>query len=159
MCLIVDTNVLVNVFGHDGSADRLYADVRKWLLGRDGGLVVGGSRFVAEFMRVGAAVEFARTLEQAGRFHRRLDANVDAEEKRVRAKLKLRSDDPHVIALARESGARALCSEDANLIWDFQRRDVVPDTQGKICTAITKTGGRRMVRSGALHHSPGCPRR
>jgi predicted nucleic acid-binding protein len=154
MCLIVDTNVLGEVFGKPGS---VYACAREWLVGRDGVLVIGGTHYWAEFKKVRAALQFALEMERAGKLRRRSNSDVDVERTRVTL-LPLRSDDPHIIALARESGARVLCSEDADLIADFVNPKLVPNPRGKICTAISRNAVRRMPTRTVLRHSPGCPK-
>jgi hypothetical protein len=44
----------------------------------------------------------------------------------------LRSDDPHVLAVALVSGARVLFSFDAALCDDFRDRRIIKDPRGKI---------------------------
>ena len=43
-----------------------------------------------------------------------------------------RSDDPHVLALARVSGARLLFANDGRLIQDFQNNDILRRPPGKV---------------------------
>ena len=43
-----------------------------------------------------------------------------------------RSDDPHVLALARVSGARLLFANDGRLIQDFQNNDILRQPPGKV---------------------------
>jgi hypothetical protein len=57
---------------------------------------------------------------------------VEAETKRVADMEQVRSDDPHVLALARLSGARVLYSEDGDLMDDFKDRTIVPHPKGKV---------------------------
>jgi hypothetical protein len=44
----------------------------------------------------------------------------------------LKSDDPHIIALAKVSGARLLCSKDQNLHTDFGNRVFIDKPRGNI---------------------------
>lgn len=47
----------------------------------------------------------------------------------------LKSDDPHVIALAKVSGATMLCAEDGNLEHDFVNRKLLPNV-GRMRRAV-----------------------
>lgn len=84
----------------------------------------------------------------AGRARRIRDAVVDKETESIRAGENCRSNDFHVIALARVSGARLLFTNDRTLEQDFKDRSLVPDPRGK----IYKTTGResRASRSAPL---------
>ncbi len=73
-----------------------------------------------------------KTLWSAGLALEEDDGDVDKEEKAVVKMSACRSDDPHVIALARVSGARVVCTEDQALQTDFKNRDLVPAPKGKI---------------------------
>ena len=44
------------------------------------------------------------------------------------------SDDPHVLALARVSGARLLYTNDANLMADFKNKRLIDDPRGSVYT-------------------------
>ncbi len=59
-----------------------------------------------------------------------MDVEVDPLEDSCNAKL--RSDDPHIVALALSSGCRLLFTHDQLLIDDFTDVDIVPRPRGKI---------------------------
>ena len=61
----------------------------------------------------------------------------------------LRSNDAHIIALARISGARLLCSEDKQLHRDFKNRLLLSKPPGKV---YSLSGHEDLVRTG-------CPQR
>jgi len=65
------------------------------------------------------------TLNRAGRLHRFDDAKVQAITDDLKAKKACHSDDPHVVALALESGCRLVFSKDKKLHKDLQNRDIV----------------------------------
>ena len=50
-------------------------------------------------------------------------SDVDARTEQIQSEGAIRSDDPHVIALAQVSGARLLYSNDGNLQQDFKRQE------------------------------------
>jgi len=145
MCLIVDANVAARVFAIPCDTD--YAPIWNWIEDRDGKLVYGG-RNRTELERVGEARRRLFTLWQAGRAIRITAERVSVEE-RIIAKLgRCRSDDPHVIALARASGARVLCTEDVDLERDFKDRQLVPRPRGAIF--------KRKSHWRLLKHNPIC---
>ena len=55
-----------------------------------------------------------------------------ADEFSLRTRRELRSDDPHVLALARESGARLLYTGDRDLIADFKDKRFIDNPRGRV---------------------------
>ena len=80
----------------------------------------------------GAAQEFSKTA-------------VDARQSLV-SSMPIRSDDPHVIALALVSGARLLVSADVDLVADFKDRAIVNAPRGKVYNL--KSANRLVSRYG-----------
>ena len=73
-----------------------------------------------------------KSLNQAGRAIKVDNEKINKEEKNV-VKMKLcRSNDIHVIALARVSNVRLLCTNDDNLIADFKNTKLISSPKGKI---------------------------
>lgn len=72
-----------------------------------------------EFSRNSAFAEFSQELERLGRLRRLNDAVVNQQETEFAAK-DIRSDDPHILALAHLSGVRLLFSNDKDLHRDFK---------------------------------------
>ncbi len=60
------------------------------------------------------------------------DATVDEEARELESGNALRSDDAHIIALARVSGARLLYSNDHSLQQDFTDHRLVSNPRGKV---------------------------
>ena len=54
------------------------------------------------------------------------------DERSLQARKDRRSDDAHVLALARASGARLLYTADRDLMADFKDRSFVADPRGRI---------------------------
>jgi hypothetical protein len=117
-CIIVDANVFHCFCATPmvKSASVIAREVNKGNLriasgGRNWGELIRlqeGKRWLVERLRSGHAVRYD-------------DAVVDAEESKVAAARTCRSDDPHVIALAKISGAKLLFSQDQALHDDFKR--------------------------------------
>ena len=129
MCLIVDANLASLVFCEPSRDD--FRPIIEWLISpnKDGKLVVGG-HLAIELDRVYAARRFVRSLQQAGRARFFPAEAIEKETNRMRAICT--SNDPHVIALARISGARVLCSSDTTLHRDFSNQELISNPRGHI---------------------------
>ena len=142
MCAIVDTNVYHQVFstGSQSDAGRLFYD---WLMKRNGGTLVSGGEHLRELNRI---ADFKRVFAerlQAGRARRIPDEVVDSETDTVRSDGVCSSNDEHILALARVSGARLLFTNDGDLQDDFRNPQIVRGTRGRVYT----TGQSRHVSS------------
>lgn len=131
MCLIVDANRASLVFAHLPTTD--FVPIREWLTSpkKDGQLVVGGHLEV-ELNKINGARRFILALQRAGRARFIPRSTVIAEEATVVAMGSFQSNDSHVIALARVSGARVLCSEDGDLWADFKDPRLINNPRGRI---------------------------
>jgi len=129
MCIIIDANLAALVFSDTPSTD--FVPIINWLTSsqKDGKLVVGG-HLAKELDKVNSARRFVGSLVRAGRARIIPSDVTDVETENIRAVCL--SNDPHVIALARLSGARVLCSHDKNLHRDFTDTNLVPIPQGHI---------------------------
>ena len=148
MCVIVDANFAAELFG--GSGTERAQPILRWVSDpkHDGCLVYGG-QLAAELKRVASAVRFLNQLNRAGRARFLPDRDVDPEERKVR-ELGLKSDDPHVLGLARASGARTLCTEDRALQRDFKNPALITKPRGSI---YSKPEHTRLLR-----HTTSCGR-
>ncbi len=145
MCLIIDANLTAQVFA--ATPNQNFAPVLNWLMSPDGLMVCGGKNY-DELKKIGRAAIFIQQLARAGHALLFRKEALEAEEKAVKKFNLMRSDDPHVIALARISGARVVCTDDAALIDDFKNVRLVPTPKGKIY--------RRREHQNVLGHSKGC---
>ncbi len=145
MCVIVDANLASRVFQEPAEAD--FAPVLKWILEQGGELVFGG-HLATELARMEKPRRFLRALLQAGRARRVSDESLDAEEMVVEATGHCRSNDQHVLALARVSGARTLCTHDRDLQRDFRDPKLVSHQRGSIY--------QRKEHAHLLRHTTSC---
>lgn len=145
MCLIVDANVSHLVFCTSRGRDA--APIWRWLL-RDGAIVYGG-RLASELARNGTARTLLRELNRSGKAVLVASSAVAAEEVAVASLGLCESDDPHVIALARASGARVLYTHDRALMNDFRNPGLVAP-KGSIY--------QRAKHARLLRHRRGCRR-
>lgn len=145
MCAIIDNNVRHEVFGAreiQTPAGKFFLD---WLDSGRGVLVVGGHlrRELGEYRRFEVWLE---TAVQFGRVRQVNDAQVDRETGTVSSQ-EISSDDPHVLALARISGARLLFTNDRDLQDDFRNRNIIGGTRGRIYTTLQSSDISRTHRN------------
>ena len=129
MCVIIDASVAGRVFSVPREPD--FVPLWRWLEKDDGRLVYGG-KLADELGRLPKVRRFLVRLKEAGLALQCSRIKVDAEENTVRKLRLCRSNDQHVIALARVSGARILCAVDGDLVSDFKNPQLVPSPKGKI---------------------------
>ena len=129
MCAILDANVAWQVFGADRPpAGRAFFDRI------DSGrvrLVVGGL-LRRELDRSEVFQKWRRQAELAGRITLLNDDAVDETARQLEQENACRSDDEHVVAIARLSGARLLYSNDVALQDDFTDKALVDRPRGKV---------------------------
>lgn len=126
MCLIVDANRLGDFLTEPPKDD--VQPIRRWLA--TGGKIVyaTGGKF-AEEIGIRARARLAE-LYRSGRAIYVPDADFRAVAEELDGQV--RSDDPHVLALARSSGARVLYTHDQALIDDFTDKDIISRPRGKV---------------------------
>lgn len=131
MCIIVDNNVVARVL--NGANDSDFCDLFRSLFGSRNPCVtlVFGGTLKREYMKNTNVVRALAALDRAGRARKVPDSIVDAEADAVDAGGRCVSDDPHIIALARVSGVRLLCSHDLALHTDFTNKDLL-DPRGRV---------------------------
>ena len=125
MCAIVDANMASRFFALDPELLPLW----KWIDDGEGRLAVGGQLSI-ELNRVAEAGAQLRSWLQAGLAFREDPAKLKAEQEKVADACS--SNDSHVIALARVSGARILCSSDRKLHADFGNPALINKPRGSI---------------------------
>ena len=129
MCIIVDANRLGIFLAERSGEDAV--PIRQWLDTRGGSLVYStGGQFANELK--GKAKGKLAAYHQAGKARLVPASRFAEDEAKLKASGKLRSNDPHVLALARASGARLLYTKDSDLIADFKDHRLVRNPRGKI---------------------------
>jgi len=129
VCVIVDANLTATFFNNPFAGD--YAPVVRWITERDGRLVYGG-KLKAELEKSVAARRLLLAWWRAGRAHLVEDAPLASEEAVVASLGHCQSNDAHVVALARVSGARVLCTDDQPLMRDLRDQRLIARPRGKI---------------------------
>lgn len=143
MCLIIDTNIAARVFRNPEDPDFGYIHTCI-LTGRPcNARFVYGGELAREYSRSPNILSIILELDRAGRARRISDELVDNETQVVVDSQLCRSDDPHIIALARVSNVRLLCSHDQALHQDFKNSALIDDPRGKV---YQTTAHKRLVR-------------
>lgn len=135
MCAILDANVVHEVFSRNQRTEAGQAFFL-WLKDRSGRLVVGG-KLRRELARSRIAQTWLVEGIRAGLVRNANDDKVDQLSDELEDVC--RSDDPHVIALARVSGARLLYSNDRDLHRDFGDKDLLKGPRGKVFSTLTSS--------------------
>lgn len=149
MCVIVDVNCAFLVFVAYPHAD--FIPLSEWLSDpkKDGCVVVGG-QLSRELGRRDETRRYILGLARAGRAKIFPDSAIHEETVRLRRSGGCRCNDPHIIALARKSGARTLCSQDKKLHADFKNRELVCNPRGAIY--------QEAAHASLLKHTQSCGR-
>ena len=155
MCAILDANVLGDVFGKGRRATgKQFFD---WLEGSRARLVVGGKLY-DELVRTEAFETWVATAIKDGRVRYFARDEVEKEMASMPEDQPCKSDDQHIIALARVSKARVLYSDDGNLCDDFRNPVLVPKPRGRLYPSGESPNARRHRRE-LLNQSDLCPNR
>ena len=158
--MIVDTNVHGDVFPFGSSPDsRSVAGKQlfKWLDSPSGRMVIGGKYRRDELTQDDAFNTWLNEAMKDGRIRRIPDPDVDHEEQALISRGGLKSNDAHILALARVSKAGILYTRDERLRKDFKDSDfgppgglLYPDGESR-----NATGHRRRM----LNRMDTCPHR
>ena len=143
MCIIIDASVAGVAFSSTPVADAI--PVLKWISSGDGKLAYGGI-LAKELLKVNNFRRWLIAQRKAGNAIRYPDEDIKRELDFVEPNC--RSNDPHIIALARVSGARVLFSHDRMLQQDFTNTTLVRNPKGKVY--------QRSEHEPLLRFAPGC---
>lgn len=132
MCVIVDNNVAARVLLR--TDDPEFYPISDCLLGnRNPPLrLVYGPKLRAEYIRNNEVRRMLLQLDRAGRAVQIGPEQIEAEEKILRKEALFRSNDCHVLALARASGVRLLVSRDQDLHLDFTNSKILNKPKGRV---------------------------
>lgn len=131
MCIIIDNNVVSAVFLNSNPDFR---DLHASLFSNRNPQVriFYGGTLRDEYLKNGTVRKLLALLDRAGRAVQVTDGPIEAEELIVKAMGLCVSNDIHVIALARASGVRLLCSHDIALHNDFTNGRLINRPRGRV---------------------------
>lgn len=127
MCLIIDINIFHKVLKTDPEFKPICTRLKRSTIE----LAYGG-KLAEEYFKDNDIKRYLVKLDQAGVAKKYNKKDVNDETAHVKAMKSCVSDDEHIIALARISGARILCSRDTALQKDFQNKKLIDNPRGSI---------------------------
>lgn len=155
MCVILDNDVCHEIVGPNSTAVGEY--LRKWLTSGKSKLVIGG-QLRRELSKNGPVLQWLAQALNSGIAETFSDGPIDDLARRIRGACE--SNDSHVIALARISGARLLFTRDRALMKDFKNTQLLGGrVKGRIYTSDEVRPGlrdshRQLLRQRDLCETP-----
>ena len=153
MCVILDTSARDNVFGQRRTAAG--KQFFEWLETRQARLVVGG-KLAKELAKSRAFEKWAEVAVSDGRITNFGKSEVEKETHILSENWAGKSNDQHVIALARVSKARILYANDQPLCDDFKDTALITQPRGKIYPTGESPNARKQRRQ-LLQRAKPCP--
>ena len=148
--MIVDANRLGKFLADPIKDDA--APIHDWLERGWGSVIYStGGQYGTELSR---SPNLKRKLEDYARQGRaRLipPEEFASDERALARRGDLKSNDPHVLALARASGARLLYTRDDDLMIDFKNKALIDDPRGKV---YRRASHRRLLTRSTCRPSP-----
>ena len=122
MCIVVDANM----FGaFKDPANENMESVWNWLRKKNGKIAYSNTRKFEEEWERGGMTSLIKLLRQSGQLKEIPPQEVEAKENELNRIDTIRSDDPHIIALAIIANVKVLVSNDRTLHEDFKNRNLV----------------------------------
>jgi len=132
MCLIVDTNVAHKILLRRDDPDFKDVHARLFATTKPTAALVYGGRLAREYAANASVRRVVLALERNGAAIRVSNDLVERESGWALASGLCRSDDPHILGLARAANVRLLCSHDRDLHADFTNRALLSNPRGKV---------------------------
>ena len=122
MCIVVDANM----FGaFKDPANENMESVWNWLRKKNGKIAYSNTKKFEEEWERGGMTSLIKLLRQSGQLKEIPPQEVEAKENELNRIDTIRSDDPHIIALAIIANVKVLVSNDRTLHEDFKNRNLV----------------------------------
>ncbi len=122
MCIVLDANM----FGEFREpANENMEPVWNWLRKKNGKIAYSNTKKFEEEWERGGVTNLIKLLRQSGQLKEILPQGVEAKENELNRTDAIRSDDPHIIALAIIANVKVLVSNDKTLHEDFKNRNLV----------------------------------
>jgi predicted nucleic acid-binding protein len=128
MCLIVDSNSVSGVFLKTA---KEFVKLHSAVTNRKIKIVYGGE-LTREYKQMANFWRLLAVLDRQGSTRKVDDMSVERETKKIAASGICRSDDPHILALARVGRVRLICTEDQNLREDIRNPNLLTSPRGNV---------------------------
>ena len=132
MCAVLDASIVGELFSPEPKRipDRFF----QWM--KSGGRLVVGGRQWSELIENQTARDWLLQAITKGQVRKLNAATVESRTKELSARAELRSDDPHILAVALIGEARLLYSNDEDLQDDFKDPALIPSPAGRVYTSL-----------------------
>lgn len=132
MCMIVDVNIAQRALIEENDPD--FGEIHESLFTHmmPNAKIVYGGYLTTEYNRSARIRRIVAQLDRAGRARQVRDEPVNRESESVQNSGVCRSNDVHIIALARVGHVRLLCSHDQALHSDFTNHLLLSGPRGKV---------------------------
>ena len=132
MCLIVDTNVAHRILLRRDDPDFKDVHERLFAVSKPSATLVYGGKLAREYAATDSIRRIVVRLDRTGGAVRISDDLIEQETASAVASGFCKSDDEHIIGLARAANVRLLCSHDQDLHADFTNRALLSNPRGKV---------------------------
>ena len=122
MCVILDVN---NIGKFNEPADEDMKPVWNWLEQQNGKIAYASTKKFEEEWEKGGGIQLKRELQRRNKLKEIPPQEVEAKENELNRTGTIRSNDPHIIALAIIANVKVLVSNDRRLHEDFKNRNLV----------------------------------
>lgn len=119
MCIIIDTNVLADVFNSESTLHMQFAPIVEWILKGKGKMVFGGSKYMTELKK---APRYLKLVVELGKINKTVkldDLEVDKWEQEVKNRKRNEHrdfNDEHIAAMVNASGCKLVCTKDLSAV-------------------------------------------
>ena len=121
MCIVVDANMF-SAFKDTTNEDM--EPVWNWLRQKNGKIAYSNTKKFEDEWERGGVTGLIKLLRQSGQLKEIPPQEVEAKESELNRTGTIRSNDPHIIALALMANVKVLVSNDRRLHEDFKNRDL-----------------------------------
>jgi rRNA-processing protein FCF1 len=144
MCIIVDANCCHFLKQQNGGGKEIH----EWIIKKRGKLATGGKN-LAELLKAGLG-SILTEYKRANCLSQYSDQIIDAQQQQINITL-CKSNDLHVLLLARVSGSRIVFTNDNLLKDDLRNLSLIPKRNGRAVAIYRGVQDKRK-----LHSCPDC---
>jgi len=127
VCIILDVNILPSVFSRDAKNHSEFKPVYDWILGPNGKVVFGGTKYWTELSRMKQYLALFSHLNKKNKVVILIKDVVDDIQEKIDEKIyDLDFDDPHIIAIVIVSKCGIICSDDKKSYKFIKNNDLYP---------------------------------
>lgn len=117
MCIVLDTNCFSKVFNTADAEHHEFRPVLDWIIGGDGCLVYGGSKYKKELANAKRYLGLFAELKRLRKIRNADDVAIDARQKEIEKLFDpAKHNDPHLPAIICACRCLLICTKDAKSV-------------------------------------------